>query len=174
MEPLALAFGSFGAALYQHARGVDRTPVYPVRAVPAVEEARVLPEDSNDRDLLQRVLRDLCAGAARRLREGNQRAGRMELYVRYADHRDGCRKLDIAPPLPSSATLYARGLSALSLLLERRTRVRSMRLRLTALSTGSTQMELFADPVTERHAALERALDALRRRYGAEAVVHAA
>jgi DNA polymerase-4 len=174
MEHLALAFGRFGFSLYQHARGIDRTPVYAMRAVPSVEETRVLPEDSNDYDLLKRVLRDVCDGAARNLRKSDRRTGRLELCVRYADHREGIRKLKIAPPLQSSIVMYARTLPVLSLVLERRTRVRSICLRCTDLSAGSIQLELFADPVPERRAKLEDALDALRRRYGPKAVVHVA
>lgn len=174
MEHLALAFGRLGFALYQHAHGIDRTPVYPMRAVPSVEEEQALPEDSNDYDLLRRVLREMCEGAVRQLREKKQRAGCMELCVRYADHREGTRKLKMTPPLQSSTILYARAVPVLNLVLERRTRVRSMRLRLTDLSAGSVQMELFADPVPERHTKLELALDILRRRYGDKAVVNVA
>jgi len=174
MEHLALAFGRLGFTLYQHARGIDRTPVYPMRAVPAVEEAKVLPEDSNDFDLLQRVLREISERAARRLREKKQRTGRMELCVWYADHREGRRGLKIDPPVQSSTILCARALTLLGLVMERRTRVRSMRLRLTDLSAGSVQMELFADPGPERQTKLDLALDTLRHRYGDKVIVNVA
>lgn len=174
MEHLALAFGRLGFSLYQHARGIDRTPVYPMRSVPAVEETSVLPEDSNDCDLLKRVLREVCESAGRRMREKKQRAGRMELCVRYADHREDRRGLKVSPPVQSSTLLYARALPVLNRSLSRRIRVRSMHLRLTDLSAGSVQMELFADPVPERHTKLEHALDTLRHRYGSKAIVHVA
>jgi DNA polymerase-4 len=174
MEQLTLAFGRLGFTLYQHARGIDRTPVYPMRAVPAVEESSVLPEDSNDIDLLKRVLREVCERASRRLREREKRAGRMELSVRYEDHREARRQLKIAPPVQSSTVLYARALTVFNLVLTRRTRVRSMQLRLTDLSSGSVQMELFADPVPERRAKLDRACDILRKRYGDKAIVNVA
>jgi DNA polymerase-4 len=174
MEQLTLAFGRLGFTLYQHARGIDRTPVYPMRAVPAVEESSVLPEDSNDIDLLKRVLREVCERASRRLREREKRAGRMELSVRYGDHREARRQLKIAPPVQSSTVLYARALTVFNLVLTRRTRVRSMQLRLTDLSSGSVQMELFADPVPERRAKLDRACDILRKRYGDKAIVNVA
>ena len=174
MAHLALAFGRLGFSLYQHARGIDRTPVYPMQAVPVLEEAMVLPEDSNDYDLLKRVLREVCERAVRRLREKKQCAGRMELCVRYADHREGRRGLKIAPPVQSSTILYTRALKVLKLTLSRRTRVRSVHLRLTDFSAGSVQMELFSDSGPERHARLELALDTLRHRYGAKAVVHVA
>jgi DNA polymerase-4 len=174
VEHLSLAFGKLGFALFQHARGIDRTPVYPVRAVPSVEEERVLPEDSNDSDLLKRVLREICDRAARVLREKKQRAGRMELGVRYADHREESRKQKMDPPLQSSAILYMSALPLLNVALERRTRVRRLRLVLTGLSAGSVQMELFPDPGPERGAKLENALDALRNRFGPGTVVHVA
>lgn len=174
MEHLALAFGKLGFALFQHARGIDRTPVYPVRSVPSVEEERVLPEDSNDCGLLKRVLREICDVAARRLREKKQSAGRMELGVRYADHREESRKQKIAPPMQSSAIFYMRALPLLNAVLERRTRVRSIRLVLTELSAGSVQMELFPDSGPERGAKLERALDTLRHRFGPGTIINVA
>jgi DNA polymerase IV len=166
LECLVLAFGRLGFLLYQRALGIDSTPVYPMRAVPAVEQEQVLSEDSNDYEVLKGVLTGICDRAGRHLREKNQRAGRMELRVRYADYREEGHKLKISPPLQSSAALYARALPALGLILNRRTRVRSMHLRLTDLSTGSVQMELFRDPEPERRSKLEFALDALRHRYG--------
>jgi DNA polymerase-4 len=166
LEHLTLAFGRFGILLHQRARGIDITPVNPLRAAPALEFETVLPEDSNDYDLLRRVLFDLCNHAGEQLRERKQRAGQVELRVRYADYRDDGSKFKIAPPAQSSAVLYARALPVLIVNLKRRTRVRSMHLRLTDLSFGSVQLELFVDPMPERQLKLESALDVLRRRYG--------
>lgn len=165
-EHLALAFGRFGLILRQRALGIDSTPVNPLRAVPALEYENVLPEDSNDYELLTRVLYGLCDRAGEQLRERKQRSGRAELRVRYADYREEGHAFKITPPLQSSAILNARSLPVLSLILKRRTRVRSMHLRLTDLSYGSVQLELFDDPKTERQSKLESALDALRQRYG--------
>lgn len=72
----------------------------------------------------------------------------------------------MAVPLESSAALYGAALPLLRRALGRRTRVRSMRLRLEALSAGPVQMDLFADPGAARRLKLEQALDALGRRYG--------
>ena len=174
LEHLALAFGCLGFVLYQRALGIDSTPVHPKCTVPALEQEKVLPEDSNDYELLKKVLSDICERAGEQLRDTKQRAGRMELFIRYADYQEDERKLKIAPPVQSSAILYARALPALNLILSRRTRVRSMHLRLTDLSHGSVQLELFADPKPERRLKLEFALDALRRRYGDSVIHHVA
>jgi DNA polymerase IV len=166
LEHLALAFGRLGFVLHQRAQGIDSTPVVPARVVPALELEEVLPEDSNDYELLKRVLRGICERAGEQLREKRQRAGKEELRIRYADCREDGRKLKLTPPLQSSASLYAQTLPVLNLILKRRTRVRSMHLRLTDLTSGLVQLDLFAGSSTDRRAKLESALDTLRRRYG--------
>ena len=166
LDLLTLAFGRFGFVLHQRAQGIDRTPVYPMRTVPALEQGKVLPEDSNDYEVLKGVLLDLCEQAGKQLREKKQCAGRVELRVRYADYREDGHSLQLKPPVQSSAVLYARALPLLDVILKRRTRVRSMNLCLTELSRGSMQLDLFADPKPDRHLKLEFALDTLRNRYG--------
>ena len=166
LDHLVLAFGRLGIVLHQRALGIDGTPVNPLRAVPALELEKILAEDSNDYGLLQRVLHDLCDQAGEQLRERKQRTAQAELRVRYADYRDDGHRFKLVPPVQSSAALYARALPALDLILQRRTRVRSMHLRLTDFSLGLVQLELFSDPKPERQAKLELALDTLRQRYG--------
>jgi DNA polymerase-4 len=170
LEHLTLAFGRVGFMLHQRALGIDRTPVVPARSVPALELEQVLPEDSNDYELLRGVLFRLCERAGEQLREKNQRSGRAELSLRYADYREDGQKLKISPPLQSSTTLHARMLPVLDQTLKRRTRVRSMHLRLTEFSFGTIQLDLFADPKPARSLKLELALDTIRRRFGQSAV----
>lgn len=166
LDHLALAFGRLGYLLWQRALGIDSTPVNPARSIPALEQEKTLPDDSNDYDLLRGVLFDLCRRSGEELRERKQRAGRVELRIRYADYREDQRRFKVVPPVQSSAILYERALPALDLVLKRRTRVRSMHLRLTDLSYGLVQLDLFADPKPERQSKLELALDGLRKRYG--------
>ncbi len=164
LEHLVLAFGRLGFVLHQRALGIDDTPVYPPRAVPAVEADTVLAEDSNDWDLLQGALRGLCESAGEQLRERKQRAARMEVRVRYSDYREATAKAKLTPPLQSTAGLTARAGRLFEQTLTRRTRVRSLHLRLTELGSGPAQLDLFADPKPLRQARLESALDELRRR----------
>ena len=125
-EQLVLAFGRFGLVLHQRALGIDSTPVNPSRAVPSLEHEKVLPEDSNEYELLRRVLLDLCDRAGEQLRERRQRAGRVALRIRYADYREDGHMFKITPPPQSSTILYACSLPVLNLILKRRTRVRSV------------------------------------------------
>jgi DNA polymerase IV len=166
LEHLTLAFGRFGFVLHQRALGIDGSPVNPVCAIPALEEEKILPDDSNDYELLRKDLIELCENAGEQLRERKQRAGRVELRIRYADYREEESKFKMVPPVQSSSVLYTHALPVLDLILKRRTRVRSMHLQLTDLSSGSVQLDLFADPKPERQLKLELAVDSLRKRYG--------
>ena len=135
--------------------------------MPAVDQEKVLSEDSNDYGLLKGVVFDLCERAGEQLRAEKQRAGRMELRVRYSDYQEDGGKEKLAPAVQSTAALCARAAALLDRILTRRTRVRSIYLHLTELSHGSVQLELFPDPKPEKQARLESAFDILRRRYGA-------
>ena len=170
LDLLALAFGRFGFVLHQRALGIDQTPVYPMRSVPVLEQGSVLPEDSNDYEVLKGVLQDLCEQVGKQLREKKLCAGRLELRIRYADYGEDGHKLQMKPPVQSSSVLYARTQPLLDVILKRRTRVRSMNLCLMDLSRSSVQLELFADPKPDRLLKLEFALDTLRRRYGTAVV----
>jgi DNA polymerase-4 len=170
LEHLTLAFGRLGFVLHQRALGVDDTPVYPPRAVPVVDEGKTLAEDSNDDELLQGALFELCERACESLRERRQRAARLELRVRYSDYREDAGKQKLAPPLQSTAALYALAGPLLRKVLTRRTRVRCLYLRLADLTSGPVQMDLFSEPQLPRQASLESALDLLRRRYGTSVV----
>ncbi len=172
MEPehLALAFGRLGFLLHQRARGIDDTPVYPPRAVPVLEQEQTLAEDSNDLRLLKGVLSGLCARAGERLRADSQRAGRMELRIRYSDCREDLGREKLVPPLQSSSALDVRAGRLLEKTLTRRTRVRRLGVRLLELISGPAQLELFDRPQEARTAKLEAALDRLRHRFGEKAV----
>ncbi len=165
LEHLTLAFGRSGYTLHQHALGIDNTPVRPARAVPAVDCEETLVEDSNEYELLKRSLFNICDDAGKELRQRKQCAGRMELRIRFTDQQEKERSLKMIPSVQSSAILFGRALPALNLILNRRTRVRSMHLHLTELSAGLVQMELFSDPRLDRQVRLESALDQLRRRW---------
>jgi DNA polymerase-4 len=171
LDHLTLAFGRFGFVLRQRALGIDDTPVYPPRTVPAVEQEKTLSQDSNDWDLLKDTLSGLCERAGERLRAEGQRAGRMELRVRYSDYREEGGRERMAPPMNSTSALCVRAERLLERVLKRRTRVRSLYLRLVDLTRGPAQLDLFADPKTLRQTSLESALDHLRRRHGRKAVV---
>jgi len=170
VDPLILAFGRLGFTLHQRALGIDTAPVSPLRVTPAIDEEKILAEDSNDYRLLQASVSELCERGGECLRAAQQRAGRMELRIRYSDYREAAGQAKLHPLQQSSAALCREGGVLLGRLLTRRTRVRRLQLRLADLTRGPVQRGLFPEPGLVREARLESALDRLRQRFGAQTI----
>ncbi len=171
MTYLALAFGRLGFLLHRRALGIDNTPVYPMRKTPMVQLEGSLAEDTNDYGVLRDSVFALCEDGGEQLRAERQRAGSLELHIRYSDYRDGGGRTKLAIPTQSTAVLRAAGERLLKKCLTRRTRVRRIWLRLGNLSWGAVQLDLFADHTEQRQARLESAVDRLRRRFGPAVLV---
>jgi DNA polymerase-4 len=170
LQHLKLAFGRFGLLLHQRAFGIDHSPVRPAGGVPAVVREKILPEDTNDYEMLRGIVFGLCVEACEQMRATCSRSARVELTLRYSDYREDSGAEKLTPPLQSETALQARVERLLGKVMKRRTRVRLVILKLTELRRGCVQLELFPDTRVTRRARLEYSLDHLRRRFGASAI----
>ncbi len=168
-EHLQMLFGRFGLLLFQRARGIDERPVQPARRSPEIVEPLELAEDCNDFDRLRRFTLGLLTRATRRLRQENLYARRLAVEIRYSDYRESSARVQI-PPAQTDEELLASAAAALEKALLRRVRVRKITLRLGGLAPAGGQLELFAPAADPKRAALGRALDVIRDRYGENAV----
>jgi DNA polymerase-4 len=167
-EHLQMLFGRFGLLLFQRARGIDERPVQPVKKAPEIVEPLELAEDCNDFNHIRRLTFGLLARATRRLRQGDLRARGLSLEIRYSDYHEAAARVRI-PPAQTDEELLTAATAALEKTLTRRVRVRKITLRLDGLAPASPQLELFSSAEPKR-AALGRALDAIRDRYGENAI----
>ena len=116
------------------------------------------------RSVEQVLLFGLCERAGERLRAEKQRAGRMEVRIRYSDYREAAGKAKLVPPLQSTAGLSARAGRLLEQALTRRTRVRSLHLSPYRVEPRAGAAGPVRRSGGQRQARLESALDELRRR----------
>lgn len=168
-EHLQMLFGRFGLLLFQRARGIDERPVQPVRRGPEIVEPLELAQDCNDFNEIRRLTFGLLARACRRLRQNDLHARRLALEIRFSDYRETAARV-AAPPAQSEEALLTAAAAALDQALTRRVRVRKITLRLEGLASANPQLELFAPAAVPRRAALERAVDRIRDRYGEDAI----
>lgn len=171
---LVIAFGRAGFSLHRKARGIDSTPVYPLRKRPAIEEEENLATDTNDYSILLDVLYRLMERAGRRLRAMRKVGGGLGLRLRYADgcERKGLFRLERETDLDPLLFDGARNL--LARLLDRRVRVRNLAVSVEKLAEAPAQIPLFAvegENDTSKAAALLAALDRIRSRHGEGAVL---
>jgi DNA polymerase-4 len=169
---LSLAFGARGITLYRQARGIDESPVRPPDRAPAVEADETLAEDTNDDALLLSCLYALVERCGARLRRLGLPAGEGSLTARYTDGVTVTRRTAIAPASAGDLTLYARIRPLFEQVIQRRGRVRYLRVRFTKLEPASApaQLTLFDANETSLEPAVIAALDRIRGRFGAGAI----
>lgn len=157
------------------ARGEDERPVEGEREAKSISEERTYLSDLRDPDLMDRALLERCEGVARELRKSALMAGTVHLKVRTGDFKTWTRSkaLKEGTDLPEVIVTAARELFARRIRLQGKG-VRLLGVGVSSLSpAGAGQASLFPDPADERAHRLAAAADALRDRFGEEAVTRA-
>ena len=165
-------FGEAGRHVWRLARGQDDRRVVPDREAKSVSTETTFPQDVGDREALRGWLLGLVEHLAGRLRQAGLRARTVELKVRSSDFRTRHRAQALPEPSDSTGVLWqaARGL------FDRGVGRDLLPLRL--LGVGATRLtreaavqgELFDAGQREQRQALDRAVDAIRGRFGAAAI----
>jgi DNA polymerase-4 len=172
--------GDWGLAAARLARGDDLREVEPWREPVSYSEENTFAEDVSSRELLERTLRAHAEAVARRLRRDALRARCVVLKLKLARRRSAgprgypivTRRTTLAKPSNDGRAIA----EAASSLLERA----GVREPIRLLGVGATnlvaaeppQLVLFGASDTEaRRDRLNHALDALRERYGPQAVL---
>lgn len=169
---LRLAFGPFAPLLHRRACGYDTAPVEPPQRRPGVTAEALLDEEQNDDQVLLAELYRLVEACGFRLRRRQRQAGRLSLQVQYADGVAARREEALEPPGNHDLLLFAAAERLFRKTCVRRVRLKSLQLTCTRLQAGPRQLGLFAAPVevSPAQAALQRALDEVRGRYGLQAI----
>lgn len=165
---LNAVFGHEGELLWNAARGIDFTPVYPPRQEPVVREEHQLPEDTNNLDLLAAHLFTLVELATYRLRGMRTLSGKVGLTLRYSDYQQATGASALKPPSMHSYQVFPVAWALHNKLLSRRVRVRHLTLEMGKLQKNACQMSLFGPTKEET---LTEHLDQVRERFGFNAVI---
>lgn len=168
-----------GATLAQHvlrlAHGEDDREVTSDREAKSISEERTYAEDIKDFDAIDRMLLERSEGVARELRRQQLTARTIHLKIRTGDFKTWTRSktLKVGTDLPEVILAAVRELFA------RRIRLRGKGVRLLGVGVSSFkgaedgQPSLFPDAVDEKAHRLAAAADALRDRFGENAVTRA-
>ncbi len=100
-----------GATLWRHARGLDDSPVVPVREAKSISQEATFPEDIEDRAILADELRRMATGLARRLSEEGLLARAVRLKVRWADFATQTRQVKLPEPTDDPSLIGDEALS---------------------------------------------------------------
>jgi DNA polymerase-4 len=166
---LARRWGAYGLRLAQLAQGQDDRPVNPDQERKSISAETTFFEDLTGLEALEDRLWPLCERVARAARLGGV-AGRVAtLKLKSADFRSISRRRTLAAPTQTSRTLFAVARELLA------PEVRGQPYRLIGaglsdLVDAADGLDMFADE-ERRGRRGEQAMDALRERFGKDAVM---
>lgn len=168
---LSRIMGKPGEVLWQRARGVDHSPVVPYSERKSVSTEMTFGEDTIDVAGLRGTIARMTEKVAFKMREEEQLCATLTVKVRYANFDTVTRQARI-PYTASDHILAKKALELFETLYDRRLRVRLVGVRCSDLIRGGYQINLFED--TEKQIRLYEAIDHIKHRFGAEAVMRAA
>jgi DNA polymerase-4 len=173
LEELRVRFGSRAMLLYEAVRGIDPSPVLAAgQKPPKVTADHVFGTDTNEAETLRAALYRLVEQAGAELRRRRRAALRVAVLLEYSDGAHCARQAAARPATANDITLFEVAGRALELAWMRRVRVRRLRLVCDRLAFPPAQLALFGDDrqPAEKRDRLISALDAARRRFGADAL----
>ena len=169
-EFLQRILGKPGDSLWQRAHGIDDSPIEPYSERKSVSAERTFPEDTIDITGLRASLTRMTERLAFGLRSARKLSACITVKLRYADFNTVTRQARIAYTA-SDHLLINKALELFEQLYDRRQRVRLVGVRFSHLIHGGHQINLFED--TERQIHLYEAIDKVKHRFGADAVMRA-
>ena len=169
---LVARFGGMGARLWHLARGEDTRTVTPDALVKSISKETTLPEDVTDPDLIDGHLWRLAEQVADRAKARALAGEVVMLKLKRANHRILSRRVTVSEPVQLADTIY-RHVRALFDRVGDGGPFRLIGVGIAGLApaSGADPMADLADPDAPRRAAAERALDRIRARYGAGAII---
>ncbi|MDD6812597.1 MAG: DNA polymerase IV [Lachnospiraceae bacterium] len=177
---------SHGKLLWEYANGIDESIVETVQAqAKGIGNSTTLQKDVQTKEDARPVLLSLAESVARRLREAGQMAEMISVEIKYNTFKKVSHQTTLSTPTSGSDTIYQTACILLDEVWDG-TPIRLLGIRSSKLSadTEPVQLSLFDMPVTfapkdasappisaEKEAQLGKALDSIRKKYGADAIV---
>ncbi len=181
--PTPAVVGAVGDAVGRHlsalSRGEDDRPVVPDRAVKSVGHEETFPYDLFDAEVCERELLRLADAVAGRLRRQQLTARTVTLKVRFGDFRTVTRSHTLATPTASGTTL-AEEARRLFRALPLEAGIRLLGVSGSGFAADDSRQLTFDDlsagaaDTPEGRSQADRAIDAIRDRFGAAAIGPAA
>ena len=173
---IELHLKSHGKMLGEFANGIDHSEVQPEQSeAKGVGNSTTLSEDAATVEEAMKVFYKLAKSVGARLRKAGQRAGMVSMEIKYYDFRTASHQKQLLKPTNEDQVLYETACQLFKEIWSGEP-VRLLGIRTAKLSAESEpeQMTLFdmelPQPPDEKHQRLNAAMEAIRKRYGNDAV----
>ena len=176
---------SHGMLLWEYANGIDDSEVVTTHTdAKGIGNSTTLSQDAEDTQTAHRVLLSLAESVSRRLRASDQTAGMISTEIKYNTFKKVSHQTTLLTPTNHTDTIYRTACDLFDEIWDG-TPVRLLGIRSSKLvsCTEPVQMSLFdlpqssqssvsrTEPSSKKKEQLDAALDSIRKRYGADAIV---
>ncbi|MDD3222395.1 MAG: DNA polymerase IV [Lachnospiraceae bacterium] len=163
---------SHGQTIWEYANGLEHTPIDTKRHIAkGIGNSTTLASDITESFAARKVLLSLSESVSRRLRSSGQCAGMVSVEIKYNDFRTASHQMQILTPSQNTDIIYRHACQLFDELWEG-TPIRLLGIRTSKLTDQSNlQMNLFDTVENKKLQNLDKALDAIRSKYGRDAVV---
>ncbi|MAA98092.1 MAG: DNA polymerase IV [Stappia sp.] len=167
---LARRYGAMGLRLAELSHGRDSRSVSPDREVKSISNETTFDRDIPDLQTLRPILRRLSEKVSARLKDADMAGRTITLKLKTADFRTLTRARGLADPTQLADRIFATGDQLL------KGEVDGRRFRLLGIGVSDFAPSSFADPDdlvdtgAGQRARAERAIDALREKFGRDAI----
>ena len=182
---IAAHLKSHGILLWEYANGIDDSEVSTIQTeAKGIGNSITLSQDADDKETVYRVLLSLAESVSLRLRDADQIAGMISTEIKYHTFQKVTHQTTLVTPTNHTDTIYqtARTLfdeiwdgTPIRLLGIRSSKLSSceepVQLNLFDLSDKTKEDKVNALPSSQKQAKLDDALDSIRKRYGANAIM---
>jgi len=168
-----LAGVKMGAQLYRFANGIDDSPVRSEReAAKGYGNSVTLEEDVTTLSAADQVLLELCDSTASRMRADHAYCGGVSVTIRFLDFKTRSHQRKLAEPTDVTLEIIDTARQLIRELWDGHTPLRLLGVTLTDIDReGAAQLSLFPNEEKARHQKVDQTVDALRGRFGADAIV---
>ena len=164
---MELPMGNYGIELWQKSQGIHHAEVVPYHEAKSISTERTFDTNKTDPEFISAELVRMTEKIAHELREDNKMAGCIAVKIRYADFETTSRQTSISYTfyddelIPVARDLFDK-------LYRKGAPIRLLGVRLSELTNEAFQTNLFES--TEKKAGLYKAIDAVKGRFGKDAI----
>lgn len=173
-EDLVRRFGQHGRSLARHARGIDERPIQTTRVAKSISQEETFHRDRLDRTEIMHVIALQAQEVSDVLRRKALSGVTITLKVRWSDFTTVTRQTTLPQPTDRAAEIAGAASKLFDVLWQPRRPVRLIGVGISGLNTAPRQPTLWESEQLQVDAAkrqqLNRALDALRARFGGDVV----
>ncbi len=157
---LEIAFGKNAGLVFEMARGIDQTPLYPTSRENIIFEESYLREDTNDLVVLRNTLSHHLERATFKMRKEGIYAQRVRVSLRYSDYKFVSKEKKLKKESNNTQDFSPIVFEIFQKIFTRRTRVIFLSLEFLHLKTSEIQLLLFEEK--KQHPVI----DEIKERFG--------